>query len=125
MRLAPILHLAEHAVDGGCRWTGRAVLPGVICRDVVVLRVRQGLLAVRDRCPHRGVSMLLGRLDETAGTLECPSHGWRLPLFGGELCGAPVVEREGKLFLVLEAAPPSMPETAIEADLACPDPAKD
>jgi phenylpropionate dioxygenase-like ring-hydroxylating dioxygenase large terminal subunit len=32
--------------------------------------------ALIDRCPHRGVSLGLGRVHED-GTLACPFHGWR------------------------------------------------
>jgi phenylpropionate dioxygenase-like ring-hydroxylating dioxygenase large terminal subunit len=31
--------------------------------------------ALIDRCPHRGVALSLGRIDES-GCLECPFHGW-------------------------------------------------
>lgn len=31
--------------------------------------------AVQDRCPHRGVALSLGRIED--GVLACPYHGWR------------------------------------------------
>jgi phenylpropionate dioxygenase-like ring-hydroxylating dioxygenase large terminal subunit len=35
-----------------------------------------GLGALVDRCPHRGVQLSLGRVEED-GCLACPFHGWR------------------------------------------------
>ena len=99
--LAPILHLVEHDVFGERRWTGRAVLEGVICLDVLVLRFRGALMGVRNRCPHRDLPLLLGRLDEDEGFLECPSHGWQIKLDGPELRPRPVVERDGQFYLVV------------------------
>ncbi len=93
-------HLKEHAIRGEARWTGRVVLPSGYPVDILILRLRTGLLAVRNRCPHRDIALLPGRLDEAAGILECPSHGWELSLTGGELRGTPVVERDGKFYLV-------------------------
>ena len=99
--LAPILHLQEHDVFGERRWTGRAVLEGVICLDVLVFRFRDTLMAVRNRCPHRDMPLLLGRLDQDEAFLECPSHGWQIRLDGPELHARPVVEREGNFYLVI------------------------
>ena len=109
MRHVPILHLAEHEVRGERRWTGRAVLAGVINRDVLVLSVEGKLIAVRNRCPHRDIEILMGRLDATEGILECPSHGAALPLRGPDLCGRPVIEQDGVFYLVLDDAPACPP----------------
>ena len=43
---------------------------------VVLFRGEGGALgALIDRCPHRGVALSLGRVNER-GCLECPFHGW-------------------------------------------------
>jgi phenylpropionate dioxygenase-like ring-hydroxylating dioxygenase large terminal subunit len=43
---------------------------------VVVFRDASGkACALIDRCPHRGVALSLGRVDQ--GVIECPFHGWR------------------------------------------------
>ncbi|HXP97500.1 MAG TPA: Rieske 2Fe-2S domain-containing protein [Telmatospirillum sp.] len=97
--LLPIEHLEEHDVYGERRWTGRVVMPGGFPINVLILRLRTGLLAVRNRCPHRDIALLRGRLDEAAGILECPSHGWELSLSGSELHARPVIEREGTFFM--------------------------
>ncbi|MEI6225433.1 MAG: Rieske 2Fe-2S domain-containing protein, partial [Deltaproteobacteria bacterium] len=44
---------------------------------VVVFRGRDGVPgALVDRCPHRGVALSLGRVEDD-GCLACPFHGWR------------------------------------------------
>jgi hypothetical protein len=98
--LLPIERLEEHDIRGERRWTGRVVLSNGHMIDVLVLRLESGLLAVRNRCPHRDIALLLGRLDEAAGILECPSHGWELPLAGSELRACSVIEREGAFYMV-------------------------
>lgn len=48
--------------------------------QLVVFRGQDGRLrCLRDRCPHRGVALSLGRVRE--GEIECPYHGFR---FDGE-----------------------------------------
>lgn len=42
---------------------------------------RGGIGALRDRCPHRGASLSLGRV-ASDGCLECPFHGWRFDRSG-------------------------------------------
>ncbi len=95
-----IERLEAHVVSGERRWTGFVAMANGYRIDLLVLRVNGDLLAVRNRCPHRDVPLLRGRLDAAAGILECPSHGWELPLTGNELRGRPVIERDGRLFLV-------------------------
>jgi phenylpropionate dioxygenase-like ring-hydroxylating dioxygenase large terminal subunit len=46
---------------------------------VVLFRAPAGIVALVDRCPHRGVQLSLGKVKD--GCLECPFHGWR---FGAE-----------------------------------------
>jgi len=47
---------------------------------LVLFRDASGWIATLiDRCPHRGVALSLGTLDQ--GELTCPFHGWR---FGGD-----------------------------------------
>jgi vanillate O-demethylase monooxygenase subunit len=44
--------------------------------EIVVLRFPDGtLLATDDACPHKGMKLSLGVLDQ--GELQCPYHGWR------------------------------------------------
>lgn len=102
-RWLAIRHVSHHEVRGERRWTGQVVMPGGRTVRILILSLSSGLIAVRNRCPHRDVDLLLGRLDEAAGILECPSHGWELPLTGDELKGARVVEREGAFFMAVPA----------------------
>ncbi len=93
----PITHLERHFCQGQERWTGLAELPGLGVRAVLLLPDGDGgggWLAVRNRCPHHGVPLTKGRLDAAAGTLECPSHGWLLPLTGPDLAALPAERTE-------------------------------
>jgi len=42
---------------------------------LVLFRGKDGVGALLDRCPHRGVALSLGTI--TDGCLACPFHGWR------------------------------------------------
>jgi phenylpropionate dioxygenase-like ring-hydroxylating dioxygenase large terminal subunit len=53
-------------------------------------RFHDGVGALLDRCPHRGVALSLGTI--TDGCLACPFHGWRFGAdaeikLGGPLMG--------------------------------------
>jgi phenylpropionate dioxygenase-like ring-hydroxylating dioxygenase large terminal subunit len=47
-----------------------------------------GVSALHDRCPHRGVSLSLGKVTAD-GCLECPFHAWRFD-GQGKNCGVPL-----------------------------------
>jgi len=51
-------------------------LAAVICGiPIVLFRAASGqVVALRDRCPHRGVPLSMGQVEE--GQLVCPYHGW-------------------------------------------------
>lgn len=89
----------EHIIRDERRWTGVVRDGGGVSRPLLVLEIAGELVAVRNRCPHRDISLLRGRLDADRCILECPSHGWELPVGGADLRGAPVVERDGRLYL--------------------------
>ncbi len=88
----PITHLERHVCQGQERWTGLVELPGLGARAVLLLPEGGGWLAVRNRCPHHGVPLTKGHLE--SGTLECPSHGWKLPLDGADLAALPAERTE-------------------------------
>jgi phenylpropionate dioxygenase-like ring-hydroxylating dioxygenase large terminal subunit len=56
-----------------------ATTPVAVCvasTNVVLFRDATGAAkALLDRCPHRGVKLSLGRVEQ--GCLTCPFHGWR------------------------------------------------
>ncbi len=55
---------------------GGVVTYEVLETDIVVARFPDGsLLAAEDACPHKGMKLSLGTVDE--GELQCPYHGWR------------------------------------------------
>ena len=95
-------------------------------QDLVLFRDEAGRLGLIDRdCPHRGVDLAFGRLED--GGLRCPFHGWLFDFEGrcletpaeppgSNLCARvrqrsyPVVERSGIIFGYLgEGAPPAFP----------------
>ena len=64
----------------------RDLTPGVI-RQVVLLgeelvlaRTAEGILCVRDRCPHRGARFGIGRIEGDG--IVCPYHGWKFDKTG-------------------------------------------
>jgi len=57
----------------------------VLCGEkMAMIRDRGGVRAVSDRCPHRGVSLSLGK-QEWPGTISCAYHGWTFDLEDGSL----------------------------------------
>jgi hypothetical protein len=68
-------------------WAGRVGRKPIALKplgeDVMVLRDKQSRLhALSNRCPHRGVPLLLGR-QEFPGTWSCWYHGWTYDLESG------------------------------------------
>jgi len=62
--------------DAGALRAGKLAATGLLGRDLVIWRDRQGQAhAWEDRCPHRGTRLSIGRQRED--TLECAYHGWR------------------------------------------------
>ncbi|MEZ4301436.1 MAG: aromatic ring-hydroxylating dioxygenase subunit alpha [Polyangiaceae bacterium] len=81
--------------------------------------------ALLDRCPHRGVALSLGKVED--GRIECPFHGWKLEATG-QVChvpwnpdaklaplrgvSVPIRELGGQLWVYTDAVetPPTEPE---------------
>jgi len=66
----------------------------VFGENLVVFRDSAGKVGVLDeRCPHRGVSLALGRNEE--GGLRCLYHGWKMDVQGAvlEMVSEPAAER--------------------------------
>lgn len=98
---------------------------------IVLFRGSDGrLAALIDRCPHRGVALSLGKVED--GLLVCPFHGWRFTVEGKnchvpwspnaklELLGAtaiPVREAKGLIWLYtgFEPASEPMPPETLDA----------
>ncbi|MCS6970943.1 MAG: Rieske (2Fe-2S) protein [Planctomycetota bacterium] len=58
---------------------GRALRIGA--RRLVVWRLGERFYALKEACPHAGVSLQRGALAE--GAVACPAHGWRFRLSDG------------------------------------------
>lgn len=100
---------------------------------IVLFRNDEGTAsAVQDRCPHRGVALSLGHVED--GTLVCPYHGWRFDGQGDcrqipslrpdqaiknvSVKAYPVIEQDGYAWIWTGSADPQGGPTPIE-DFAC------
>lgn len=54
---------------------------------IVLVREKDEIFGLHDRCPHRGVPLSLGRR-QYEGTISCPYHGWTYELDSGRMCAA-------------------------------------
>lgn len=101
---------------------------------VVLFRDASGkVAALIDRCPHRGVALSLGKVQD--GRIECPFHGWQLD-GGGHVChvpwnpdaklkalrgvSVPVREIAGQIWIYTSAGEPSPPEPEVHETLLRP-----
>jgi phenylpropionate dioxygenase-like ring-hydroxylating dioxygenase large terminal subunit len=88
----------------------KAITPGqiktakLLGRQIVVYRGQDGTLGVlEDRCPHRGVNLSLGKVNQNQ--VQCSYHGWRLDR-DGRVCDAPgmgALELRARAYAVCEA----------------------
>lgn len=63
----------------------RPVPVQLLGEKVAIIRDGDGVYALHDRCPHRGVPLSAGS-KEFPGTVTCPYHGWTYRLETGSLC---------------------------------------
>ena len=54
---------------------------------IVLVRAPDGVHALDDRCPHRGVPLSMGRC-VFSGMITCAYHGWTFDVTSGELVAA-------------------------------------
>lgn len=105
-------------------------------QSLVFWRSAEGVVCMPDRCPHRGASLSLGRIDQSRGTLACPFHGLefdaggrcvRIPVepdqrLSADFCVAslPVTEADGFVWLWRgpDVAPADRPEPALHPSVA-------
>ena len=65
----------------------KAVAVQILDEKIALIRDQGSIYALRDRCPHRGIPLSLGR-SEFPGTWACPYHGWVFELKTGVLKAA-------------------------------------
>jgi hypothetical protein len=105
-----ITHLTRHLVRGEERWTGRIVVPGQLPLDVLVTNVEGRLVAFQLRCPHMVRDLTKGTI-MNGQAIECPSHGWVIPLV--RLKGREVTrDAEGRMFAGAPFVAPAEDEEA-------------
>jgi toluene monooxygenase system ferredoxin subunit len=56
-------------------WSGEKVSLRIAGHDVLLVRLDQDVFAYVDRCAHRGLSLVTGRLD--GSVLTCAAHEWQ------------------------------------------------
>jgi phenylpropionate dioxygenase-like ring-hydroxylating dioxygenase large terminal subunit len=118
------------------RLQGKPRAVKVVGEPIVLVRDRDRIYALHDRCPHRGVPLSAGRR-EFAGTISCIYHGWTYRLEDGELaaaltdgpespiCGTarvkirsyPVAERGGMIWIYVGDLPPPPVEEDVPSEL--------
>ncbi len=76
--------------------TGRRVQVGA--RRIGVFHHGGAWYALKDVCPHAGVALTGGPLND--GTVRCPAHGWRFRLSDGELAEPQAVNARPGTFSV-------------------------
>ncbi len=149
-RFAPTFRRYSDAVTGFrhywypvafSRELGKRPLARTICGEKIAL-FRDGprAYALRDRCPHRGVPLSMGR-KEFPGTISCMYHGWTYDLQSGRLaavitdgpdspiCGKasvavptyPTEERAGLIWVYVGDQPAPPVEADIPEELLRPD----
>lgn len=69
-------HPVAYATDVGEQPTQVTLLD----QDIVLARIEGEVVALADRCAHRGAALSVGMVVE--GTFECPYHGWRYDTAG-------------------------------------------
>jgi nitrite reductase/ring-hydroxylating ferredoxin subunit len=52
-------------------------------REILLLQTDSGIYAIMDKCPHRGVSLATGTVEEE--TIKCKDHGLKIRLDTGEV----------------------------------------
>jgi nitrite reductase/ring-hydroxylating ferredoxin subunit len=52
-------------------------------RDILLTSTENGIFAIQDKCPHRGVSLASGKLED--GVISCKDHGLPISVETGEV----------------------------------------
>lgn len=60
-------------------------------RAVAIFFDGQDYFAIDDACPHMGISLGAGALDED-GIVACPLHAWRFKVCDGTWCDNPSIK---------------------------------
>ena len=68
-------------------WFRIVAVLAVLWNCIGVYFYKDSWYALKDVCPHAGVSLVVGPIHD--GAVMCVGHGWRFKLASGELVGAP------------------------------------
>ena len=73
----------------------------ILCEDLVLFKDRSGSYGlIQDHCPHRGASLLYGRVEERG--IACAYHGWLYDTAGNCL-ETPAEPADSKFYLTVKA----------------------
>ena len=91
--------------------------------SIVVAKVKDGVCAVVNKCPHLGLPIAGGKVDADAGTITCPFHGSTFDLCSGEnvdwvtgIVGVQVPEWSRKILSMGKAPQPIQTFKVVEED---------
>ncbi len=62
--------------------------------EILLIRTKQGIRAFRNACAHQGLPLDRGMVDQEAGTITCPWHGFQFDSESGECFSAPQCQLE-------------------------------
>jgi methylxanthine N1-demethylase len=122
------LHHFWHPVAYSAEVTDAPLKATLLDQDLALARIDGKVIAVADRCAHRGAALSLGRIVD--GCFECPYHGWRYDSQGAcvkipandaltavmkpKIASYPVTESAGIIWVCLDQNPafgaPTFPE---------------
>lgn len=85
---------------GDTRFTGKAQLPGAKRKKKFsIFKFKDELIAFSAYCPHEGRDLTESAVVEDF-VIRCPGHQWIFKLKDKDFVSYPVIEREGKMFLI-------------------------
>jgi phenylpropionate dioxygenase-like ring-hydroxylating dioxygenase large terminal subunit len=131
---APLREMWYYALPGGALKSKRLIAKTLLGEPLVLGRISDGsVFALRDVCPHRGVPLSHGRIENDE--IKCCFHGWRFDSTGrctaipsltadqkfdvGRICVAryPAREVQGNIWVFFGKDPAAAPEIPVLPDI--------
>lgn len=80
--------LRWNRIGSAAEWQdGQSKVVTVGARRIAVFRTGENFRAIKDACPHAGVSLAMGRVE--GDTVVCPAHAWAFHLDDGRCTVGP------------------------------------
>ena len=87
-----IENVQEHLIRNNHRWTGT-----VNDMNILIVSSLDGLVAIKNSCPHKGLSLLSGGLG--VNNITCPFHSMTISLYDESLYVGDVIRHNGNFYL--------------------------